>query len=242
MQIYGFNKTTLLDYPEHVAATIFTGGCNFRCPFCHNGGLVMDAAGQQCISAEEVLVHLRKRKGILDGVCITGGEPTLQPDLQEFIELIKKLGYLIKLDTNGYRPEVLRQLLAEGMLDYVAMDIKASKENYAVAAGLEHLAIDRIEESVALLQNSGIPYEFRTTVVKGIHTVEEFEAIGRWLAGSRAYYLQAFRGNENLLAYYMASGADSISEGYCAFSKEEMEEMARIAGKYITKTGIRGLD
>lgn len=242
MQIYGFNKTTLLDYPEHVAATIFTGGCNFRCPFCHNGGLVMDTAGQQCVSAEEVLTHLRKRKGILDGVCITGGEPTLQPDLQEFIGQIKELGYLIKLDTNGYRPEVLRNLLEAGMLDYVAMDIKGARENYGRAAGLEHPDISRIEESVALLQNSGIPYEFRTTVVKGIHTQEELESIGRWLAGSRAYYLQAFRENENLLAYYMTSGIGSVAAGYRAFSKDEMEEMADIVRNYIPKTVLRGLE
>ena len=137
MKIHGFNKTTLLDYPEHLAATIFTGGCNFRCPFCHNGGLVLDPDSQPAISEEEVLKFLQKRRGILQGVCITGGEPTLQPDLENFVRKIKEMGYLVKLDTNGSRPEVLKSLLEKGLLDYVAMDIKASEENYARAAGVK---------------------------------------------------------------------------------------------------------
>ena len=235
MKIYGFNKTTLLDYPEHLAATIFTGGCNFRCPFCHNGNLVlmqgMESEPGTVISEEEVFSHLKRRKGILQGVCITGGEPALAPDLAEFIGKIKELDYLVKLDTNGYRPEVLWKLLEAGLLDYVAMDVKASRENYANAAGVKNLDLARIEESIAILKSSVIPYEFRTTVVRGIHEPEEFDAIGKWLAGSRAYFLQAFRESENV-----------IKEGFSAFTKEEMEEMAQKARNYIDKVSLRGVE
>lgn len=231
MQIYGFNKTTLLDYPEHVAATVFTGGCNFRCPLCHNGGLVLSPNPEERIEEEEVLSYLKKRKGILEGVCITGGEPTLQKDLRNFICKVKDMGYLVKLDTNGYRPQVLWNLMQEGLLDYVAMDIKASKENYAVAAGVEGLDISRIEESVGILKGDKVPYEFRTTVVKGIHSIEEFEEIGQFLAGSRAYYLQQYRENDNV-----------IVQGYDAFSKADMESMALLARKYIDKVVLRGVE
>lgn len=249
MQIHGFNKTTLLDYPEHVAATVFTGGCNFRCPFCHNGGLVLDPAGQEQIAEEEVLSYLQKRQGILDGVCITGGEPTLQSDLKNFIKQIKQLGYAVKLDTNGYRPGVLWDLLSDGLLDYVAMDIKASKENYVRAAGVRNLDISAIEESVAILKSSKIPYEFRTTVVKGIHSVEEFEVIGRWLEGCHAYYLQAFRENENLVEMYMRrndAAGNAVFAGenikFSAFPRKDMENMADTARKYIDKVGLRGVE
>ena len=193
MEIHGFNKTTLLDYPGHVAATVFTGGCNFRCPFCHNADLVLNPKFQPMVPEEEVLSHLKKRRGILEGVCITGGEPTLQPDLPDFIRKIRELGYLVKLDTNGYRPEVLMCLLTEDMLDYVAMDVKASPDNYQKASGCPGLDFSRIEESIALLKECKIPYEFRTTVVQGIHTAQEFDAIGRLLEGRRAYLMQAFR-------------------------------------------------
>ena len=151
MKIHGLNKTTLLDYPEHVAATVFTGGCNFRCPFCHNGGLVLEPHKQPLILEEDVLSFLKKRKGVLSGVCITGGEPTLQKDLAEFIRKIKELGYLVKLDTNGYRPEMLEELFTEGLLDYVAMDIKTSLENYAVVSGVKNIDTDVIKESADIL-------------------------------------------------------------------------------------------
>jgi len=153
---HGLSKTTLLDYPEHIAATVFTGGCNFRCPFCHNGELVLDPAGQPSVSEEEVLSYLKKRQGILQGVCVTGGEPTLQRDLRKFLQKIKELEYPIKLDTNGYMPGVLWELLQEHLIDYVAMDIKASRDNYARAAGLPHMDISRIEESIGILKSTGI--------------------------------------------------------------------------------------
>lgn len=286
MKIHGFNKTTLLDYPEHLAATIFTGGCNFRCPFCHNGGLVLDPDSQPAMPEEEVLKFLQKRRGILQGVCITGGEPTLQPDLEDFIRKVKEMGYLVKLDTNGSRPKVLESLLEKGLLDYVAMDIKASRENYGRAAGVRCFAestgaepseemtgmwrtlgeteatvetpmplIKRICKSVELLKKGTIPYEFRTTVVKGIHTPEEFEAIGQWLAGCRAYYLQAYRENENILVYCengQASDIAQVSVGdggrqqkglqLSDFTKAEMESFADTARKYISKVELRGVE
>ena len=242
MQIHGFNKTTLLDYPEHIAATVFTGGCNFRCPFCHNGELVLDPAGQPSITEEEVLSYLKKRQGILQGVCVTGGEPTLQKDLWEFLQKIKEYGYPIKLDTNGYMPGVLWNLLQEHLIDYVSMDIKASRENYARAAGLKNMDLSRIEESIGILKSSGIPYEFRTTVVKGIHTVGEFEEIGRWIEGCPAYYLQNYRENDNCL-YRMTQAEDDYAESpFGAFSGEELEQMAELARKYVGKVVLRGVE
>lgn len=231
MKIYGFQKTTLLDYPGHVAATVFTGGCNFRCPFCHNGGLVLCPDRWQAVEEEEILAYLKKRRGILEGICITGGEPTLQPDLKEFLRKVKAEGYRVKLDTNGYLPDILWEVLEEGLADYVAMDVKASPSNYARAAGCPDMDVSRIRESIGLLKNGRVPYEFRTTVVKGIHTVEEFDAVGRLLAGSQAYYLQRFRDSEEVL-----------QKGFCAFLPEEMEEMADLARKYIDKVELRGVE
>ena len=234
MQIFGLQKTTLLDFPGHVACTLFTGGCNFRCPFCQNGELVLDSASQPGITEEEVLGFLKKRKGILQGVCITGGEPTLQPDLENFIKKIREMDYLVKLDTNGYRPEVLRKLLGEGLLDYVAMDVKASRENYAKVAGVPGLQIQRIEESVSmLLGQEKIPYEFRTTVVKGLHDPKEFEAIGKWLAGAKALFLQSYRESETVLDPKTAMEA---------FSEQELEGMAEMARNYIARVEIRGVE
>lgn len=231
MKIHGFQKTTLLDYPGHVAATVFVGGCNFRCPFCHNGQLVLDVAGQPVIPEEEVLAYLKKRRGVLEGVCITGGEPTLQEDLAVFIHSLKDLGYLVKLDTNGYRPELLRKLLQEGLLDYVAMDIKASPGKYSLAAGMTALEFGQIKESIRLLMEGRVPYEFRTTVVKGIHETEDFEEIGQLLQGCSAYYLQGFRESDTM-----------IGEGFEAFSQEEMEKMAELARKYIDRVMLRGVE
>ena len=245
MQIHGFNKTTLLDYPEHIAATVFTGGCNFRCPFCHNGELVLDPACQPVISEKEVLSYLKKRQGILQGVCVTGGEPTLQKDLRGFLQKIKELGYSVKLDTNGYMPGVLWELLQNGLTDYVAMDIKASRQNYASAAGLKTMDISRIEESIGILKSSGIPYEFRTTVVKGIHTVEEFEDIGRWIEGCPAYYLQNYQENDNCL-YRMTQteghDREQDTDPFRAFSREELEQIAELARKYVGKVVLRGVE
>ena len=229
MQILGLNKTTLLDYPEHVAATVFTGGCNFRCPFCHNMDLVLGEV-EPALSTEDFFAFLEKRKGILDGVCITGGEPTLQKDLPDFIRGIRDKGYLVKLDTNGYRPKVLEELLRENLLDYVAMDIKSSVENYPRVTGMADLDVTGIQESVSLLKSAGIPYEFRTTVVKGLHRIDEFDEIGRWLQGAEAYFLQAFRENEKVPDKSLSS-----------FSEAKMREMKQLAERYIERVELRGI-
>lgn len=229
MQILGLNRTTLLDYPEHVAATVFTGGCNFRCPFCHNMDLVLGEV-EPALSTEDFFAFLEKRKGILDGVCITGGEPTLQKDLPDFIRGIRDKGYLVKLDTNGYRPKVLEELLRENLLDYVAMDIKSSVENYPRVTGMADLDVTGIQESVSLLKSAGIPYEFRTTVVKGLHRIDEFDEIGRWLQGAEAYFLQAFRENEKVPDKSLSS-----------FTEAEMKEMKQLAERYIERVELRGI-
>ena len=174
MQIFGFNKTTLLDFPEHVACTVFTGGCNFRCPFCQNGDLVLHGGSLPVLDEEEVFRVLRKRKGILTGVCVTGGEPTLQRDLDVFLSRVKELGYLVKLDSNGYRPEVLQSLCERGLVDYFAMDIKSSPENYARTAGVKELDMGLIRESVDFIRSCGLDYEFRTTVVRELHSSGDF--------------------------------------------------------------------
>lgn len=230
MHFCGMNKTTLLDYPGHVAATLFTGGCNMRCPFCQNGGLVLEPEAQPRVTEEEVLAFLRKRQGILEGICITGGEPTLQPGLENFIRCVKELGYLVKLDTNGYRPQVLEHLLEQGLLDYVAMDIKASREHYGNACGLPEVELSLIERSVELLKISKVPGEFRTTVVKGLHTPEEFTAIGQWLQGDKAYFLQSYRDSDQV-----------ICPGFSGFDRQQLEEMRKRAAEYVPLAALRGV-
>lgn len=233
MLICGLQRTTLLDFPGHVAATLFTGGCNFRCPYCHNAELVLQPSKGH-LPEEEVWKFLEKRRGLLEGVCITGGEPALQPDLKQFIGRIKELGYLVKLDSNGYRPDVLRDLTESGLLDYVAMDVKASRENYAKVAGVPQLDVSKIEESAAFLMGQErIPYEFRTTLVKGLHAREEVEAIGKWLAGARALYLQSYREGENVMR---------PDAGFQAFLPKELEQMAEMARKYIVRVEVRGVE
>lgn len=220
MLIAGLNKTTLLDYPGRVAATVFTGGCNFRCPFCYNRELVLQEASGDFYSEEEVLAFLKKRKNILKGVCITGGEPTLQADLPAFIDRIKQLGYLVKLDTNGYRPEVLKHLLDEGCLDYVAMDIKNCPEKYRNTTGMDEegreFQLEKIRESVSLLLHTDVDSEFRTTVVKELHTIEDMMKIGEWIKGCSKYYLQRF-----------TDSGSTICEGYHEPEIGVMKEMVQ---------------
>lgn len=198
MLIEGLNKTTLLDYPKHIAATIFTPGCNMRCPFCHNADIV--EGNLELINEEDVLEFLEKRKNILQGICITGGEPTLQKDLAAFIQKVKNMGYLIKLDTNGTNPHILKQLYTLGLLDYVAMDIKNTFEKYTITAGTENLQPDLIKESIFLIQNSQIPYEFRTTVVDEFHTEEDIRSICREINGACVYYLQSYVESKHILS------------------------------------------
>lgn len=230
MKIHGFQSLTLLDYPGKVACTVFLGGCNFRCPFCQNTGLVLSPEREAVVPMEEVLGVLRKRRGMLDGVCITGGEPTLTSDLPEFIGRVREMGYLVKLDTNGYRPDVLEKLLENGMLDYVAMDIKSSRERYAKVAGLPGLDLNRIQRSVELLMGGNVDYEFRTTVAQGLHTREDIEAIGKWLQGCRRYFLQNYQESDQVMMPVFAG-----------FSREQLENFRRLLLEYIPEVGIRGI-
>ena len=228
MKISGIQKLTLLDFPGRVACTIFTPGCNFRCPFCHNALLVFNRTDE--IPEEEVLDFLKKRAGILDGICITGGEPLLQKDIAQFIRKVRDLGYLVKLDTNGTFPELLGELLGEKLVDYVAMDIKSSRKNYHIAAGTDSVDIGKINESINLLKSSGIPHEFRTTTVKGIHTKEDFEDIADWLAGEENYFIQQYKVSD-----------DMIGDEFESFSKEELESFREIVAKSVRNVSLRGI-
>lgn len=231
MQIHGFNKTTLLDYPGHLASTIFLGGCNFRCPYCHNASLVLAPINQPAISKDEVFKTLNKRKGILEGICITGGEPTLYPELTGFIREIKSMGYKIKLDTNGSNPEMLKDLVLNGDIDYVAMDIKHTRGKYFLGAGSLTLSIAPIIESVAFLLTNPIAYEFRTTVVKELHTPEDLLEMGEWIKGASAYYLQAYK-----------DSGDVISPVFSSYSKQEMLTFRNLLLPYARTVEIRGID
>ena len=192
MIIKGLQKTTLLDYPDRIACTIFLGGCNLRCPYCHNATLVY--GNSEDISEETLFTFLRSRVGRLEGVCISGGEPTLHSDLPRLIAGIKELGFLVKLDTNGTNPEMLAELIGGGLVDYVAMDIKNSPEKYSVTTGVDCSALlDRIKSSARLLMEGRVEYEFRTTVTVEHHTLSDMAMIGEWLAGAKRYYLQSYR-------------------------------------------------
>lgn len=231
MKIHGFNKTTLLDYPGHLASTLFLGGCNLRCPFCQNASLVLHPEDQPIIPIEDVLSTLKKRKNILEGVCITGGEPGIQKDLPELIKTIKSLGLKVKLDTNGTNPSLLQNLMAENLLDYIAMDIKNSKNKYPETVGLQDFDISKVLESVELILNSSIDYEFRTTVVKEFHKESDFMEIGQWLKGAKAYYLQAYK-----------DSGDIIMGGFSSYDKEKLILFKDILDPYIHFVALRGID
>lgn len=230
VKIHGFNKLTLLDYPGKVACTIFLGSCNFRCPFCHNAGLVLAPEREPVIPAEEVMGILKKRKGILDGVCITGGEPTMNARLPEFIQRIREMGYPVKMDTNGSNPEMLRSLVERGLLDYVAMDIKNSPEKYSLTAGVSRVDLGAICESVDFLKSGSVDYEFRTTVVKELHKKEDMEMIGDWLSGSRRYFLQAYKASDQV-----------IRPVFSCYSKEQLENFRLMLLEKIPQVEIRGI-
>lgn len=194
MLIGGYQKLTLIDYPGKLATTVFTVGCSFRCPFCHNPELVTEMKPLNYDTQEkEFVAFLKKRQGKLEGVCITGGEPTIQADIIPFIKKIKKMGFLVKLDSNGSRPDVLKKIFDQKLVDFVAMDIKNSPSKYALTTGTKNVDIERVKLSVDLIRNSKVPYEFRTTVVPGLHTEKDFIEIGQWLQGSPKYYLQKYR-------------------------------------------------
>ena len=226
MNIQGYQKLTLLDYPGHTAATLFLGGCNLRCPFCHNAGLVKTPTAQ-ANAQEEVMAYLAKRKGILDGVCVTGGEPLLHPDLAVLLQSLKDMGYLVKLDTNGALPHKLSQILATGLVDMVAMDIKHAPHGYPQATGCD-IDFSTFAQSMDILRSSGIDFEFRTTVVKGIHQKEDIVQIAQ-LVGNDPYYLQKFVDSGNLLG-----------SGCSAFSPAEMQDILSAAQVYAPRTAMRG--
>ena len=230
MKLYGLQKLTLLDFPERVACTVFLGGCNLRCPFCHNSVLVFPSPEDETITEDAFFRFLEKRKGVLDGVAITGGEPLLTADVLPFIEKIKAMGYAVKLDTNGSFPARLRELVEGGLVDYVAMDIKNAPEKYAVTCGLPVFDLTKVRQSVQYLMQEKIPYEFRTTIVDEFHTAEDMESIGRWIAGARAYYLQNF----------VDSGA-CIREGLHAKNPQQLQLFRSLLTKYVPNTQIRGV-
>jgi len=229
MKIEAIQKLTLLDFPQKMACTIFTHGCNFRCPFCHNAGLVTKAQ-QAEITQEEVLKFLKGRQGILEGVCITGGEPLLQKDIEGFIKSIKDMGFLVKLDTNGSFPEKLKALCKKGLIDYVAMDIKNSKQKYAVTVGKKLFDLSAVAESVDFLKKGTVPYEFRTTVTKDFHTMEDLLDIAKWLSGCDAYYLQQFVDSGNL-----------IDNNVTGHTDDELKTMYKELKKTLPCTQLRGV-
>lgn len=230
MRICGLQKLAMVDFPGKVAATVFTGGCNLRCPFCHNAPLVNRPEAAEELEEEAVLDFLAQRRGLLDGVVLSGGEPLLQPGAEEFLARVRALGYAVKLDTNGCYPQRLASILAAGLVDYVAMDIKNSREKYPETVGCPGFDTTPVEESVRLLMAGGVDYEFRTTAVKPLHTPQDIEAIGQWLTGAPRYFLQTF-----------VDSGDLVGEGCGAFSPEEMRELAQKARPWFKKVEIRGI-
>ena len=233
MLISGLQKLTLLDYPGKVACTVFTGGCNLRCPFCHNAPLVLPERLQDDPDGEEtVLAFLRKRQGILDGVAVTGGEPLLQKDLASFLRKVRDMGYLIKLDTNGSFPDRLEALIGEGLVDRVAMDIKNGPSLYAKTTGVPGLELSPFERSKNLLLEGRIDYEFRTTVVKGLHTAESLREAAHWIVGAKEYYLQQYKDSGDILN----------AEGLSAFNEEEMHLLADAVRPIVPTVALRGVE
>ena len=237
MVIGGLEKLTLLDYPEHLAAIIFTQGCNFRCHFCYNPLLVLPRNGRYVkekdlspFSPQNLFLFLRERVGRLEGVVITGGEPTLHPDLPEFIADIKALGYLVKLDSNGTNPEMLERLIAAKLIDYIAMDIKAPFTRYDEVAGVP-LDCDKLKKSVKIIKESGLPYEFRTTVVPGLLKPDDFHLMGQQIAGAAKWYLQSFKSDTDLV--------NSSYRGLPAYTSQEMENLADIGRAYVGLCQVR---
>lgn len=231
MLISGLQKLTLLDYPGRVACTVFTGGCNFRCPFCHNAPLVLPERLAQDTDEEQVLSFLKKRVGVLDGVAVTGGEPLLHKDIGAFLAKVKALGYPVKLDTNGSFPELLMELVKEGLVDRVAMDIKNAPARYPETVGIEKPDMAAITRSRDFLLSGAVDYEFRTTVVRGLHTEEGLVEGAKWIAGAREYYLQQFRDSGHVLN----------TAGLGAFSEREMRALAETIRPWVPSVQVRGV-
>ena len=232
MKVTGIQKLTLLDYPGVVACTVFTAGCNFRCPFCHNAMLVLpEQIDDECLTDDEVFGFLKKRRGVLDGVAVTGGEPLLHADMPEFLARVKELGYKIKLDTNGSNPELLSEIVKNKLVDRVAMDIKNAPEEYARTIGLKSFDIAPVERSKEMLLRGDIDYEFRTTVVKGIHTKESLIGAAKWIEGAKEYYLQQFKDSGNLI----------LLDGLSAYDEKQMHTLADAVRDYVPTVEVRGV-
>ncbi len=232
MKITGIQKLTLLDYPGVVACTVFTAGCNFRCPFCHNSSLVLpEQIDDNFLEDDEVFEFLKKRRGVLDGVAVTGGEPLLNIDIADFLVKVKSLGYKIKLDTNGSNPALLSDIIRNKLVDRVAMDIKNAPADYAKTVGMASIDISAVERSKEILLSGSIDYEFRTTVVKGIHTRESLLLAAEWIRGAREYYLQQFKDSGNLI----------LPEGLTAYNEKEMEALADAVREIVPTVSVRGI-
>ena len=233
MKLHGLQKMTLLDFPGHVACTVFLGGCDFRCPYCHNFELA-DGTAKPVMEEEEFFSFLAKRKGLLDGVAVTGGEPCLHRDLPAFLRKVREMGFGTKLDTNGHHPELLSEILEEGLADYVAMDIKNSPEKYMKTCGLEQegaVDLEKIRESIRLIMEKAPDYEFRTTVVVEFHEASDFEEMGKMIAGAKNYFLQSF------------TDRDTVPfEGFHAPDPEDLKKYAEIVRKYVAHVEIRGVE
>lgn len=230
MKISGMEKLTLLDYPDKLACIIFTTGCNFRCPFCQNSELLKITHDEGLINEEDIFDYLNKRKNILDGVVISGGEPTLQPNLIKFIEKVKSLGFSVKLDTNGFEPIILENLLDRKLIDYVAMDVKNSLEKYCISTGINNIKTTNILKSINILKNSDIDYEFRTTIVKEHHTIDDIRAIMEIIGKDNKYYIQNFVNSENV-----------IDKSLHGFTELELKCMLKELNKDYPNVKVRGL-
>lgn len=228
MLIGGLQKLTLLDFPGHVACTIFTHGCNFRCPFCHNS-LLVNKTPDQLYDTQEILDFLKDRTSVLDGVAITGGEPLLHKDIGDFISRIKEMGYQVKLDTNGSYFDRLQSLIEDDLVDYVAMDIKNSPAHYGETAG-NHFVYDNVDRSIDLLMGGSVPYEFRTTAVAELHTAEDFRQIGSRIAGAHRYYIQCFK-----------DSGDILQSGLTAPTREQLDQFLMAAREFVPTAELRGV-
>ena len=228
MIINGFQKLTLLDFPGRTAAIIFTAGCDLRCPFCHNAPLVSRIRFDERMDEGEIISYLERRKGLLDGVVVSGGEPLLQKDIKEFLGRLKALGYAVKLDTNGSSPEKLREVISGGLVDYVAMDVKNAPALYPVTTGIGDLDITPFERSRELLLSGVVDYEFRTTVTSELHTKESIAEAARWIKGAKRYFLQNFK-----------DSGDLVGEGMSPCSQEMLEDMRRAAAQYVPSVSVR---
>ena len=228
MYLGGIQKLTLLDYPGKLACTLFTSGCNYRCPFCHNASLVTHPS--EPVSVDDVLDFLRKRRGVLQGVCVTGGEPLLQPDIWEVLRSIRDLGYAVKLDTNGSFPDKLRQAVETGLVDYVAMDVKNCPAAYGETVGRENFDLSDVSESIRYLLSGAVDYEFRTTVVREFHDARRLTELAEWISGAKRYYLQAFQ-----------DSGDLICPGLHGYEKEELEQLRQAVAKVLPCVELRGV-